>query len=173
MYDIELYQQIAMVSDKSTSALDPMVAQINRYDEALQQAIKDGYLMDNDANFDAFYQAQGGIQFLIDGIKNGYETFDTSKDKLEELRREALKYGEAAIKVAKQNKKLYTGTNEINSVNRQKDRIIGAFGVENFDNSNVKVLASYKKTYGDLMAMYNGFKTQGTLYDPSNPKNRY
>ena len=164
----ELYQQIAMVSDKSTSALNPMVAQINRYDEALQQAIKDGYLMDNDANFDAFYQAQGGIQFLIDGIKNGYETFDTSKDKLEELRREALKYGEAAIKVAKQNKKLYTGTNEINSVNRQKDRIIGAFGVENFDNSNVKVLASYKKTYGDLMAMYNGFKTQGTLYDPSN-----
>ena len=164
----ELYQQIAMVSDKSTSALDPMIAQINRYDEALQQAVQDGYLMDNDANFDAFYQAQGGIQFLIDGIKNGYETFDTSKDKLEELRREALKYGEAAIKVAKQNKKLYTGTNEINSVNRQKDRIIGAFGVENFDNSNVKVLASYKKTYGDLMAMYNGFKTQGTLYDPSN-----
>lgn len=164
----ELYNQMAIVSDKSTSTLDPMVAKINKYDESIQQAIKDGYLMYDDGNLDAFYQAQGKIQFFIDGIKNGIETFATARTELEALRQEALKYGEDAIKTANKNRKLYTGTNEINSVNRQRDKIIGTFGAENFNSSDVALVNQYKNAYKALQDTYKKFAEERVLYDTDN-----
>lgn len=168
----ELYQQIAMVSDKSTSTLDPMVAKINKYDEALQQAVKDGYLMNSDSNFDAFYKATDGIRSLVYGIEQGHETFDTAKDKLYELRQEALKYGELAKKTVAQNKRMFAGTGAKKSVDNQYNKIFGArqAGEEEFASQfadDSKLFVAYNKAYNQLNASYQKYVDNHQLNDPN------
>ena len=167
----ELYQQIAMVSDKSTSALDPIVAKINRYDEALQQAVQDGYLMANDSNFDAFHKATDGIRFLVDGIKNGHETFDTAKEKLAELRQEALKYGEQAKKTVAQNKRLFAGTGAKKQVDNQYNKIIGTrqAGGEEFESQfadDSHLFQQYIDAYTQLNTAYQEYVKNHELNNP-------
>ena len=168
----ELYNQIAMVSDKSTSALDPMVAKINRYDEALQQAVKDGYLMADDANYEAFYRATDGVSFLVDGIKKGYETFDTAKDQLEDLRQEALKYGELAKKTINANKGWMVGNGAKKQVDNQYNKIAGAkladgsaFASQFTDES--LLWTQYTDAYKQLNADYQKYVKNNQI---SNPK---
>lgn len=167
----ELYQQIAILSDKSTSTIDPVVAKINKYDEALQQAVKDGYLMTEDGNFDAFYKATDGIRFLVGGIQQGYETFDTAKDKLYELRQEALKYGEEAKKTVAQNKRLFAGTGAKKSVDNQYNRIVGIrqtsgedFQAQFADDS--KLFKAYNDAYTQLNVDYQKYVDSHQLNDP-------
>ena len=167
----ELYNQIAMVSDKSTSALDPMVAKINRYDEALQQAVKDGYLMAGDSNFDAFYKAIDGIRFLVDGIDQGHETFDTAKDKLYELRQEALKYGEQAKKTITQNQRLFTGTGAKKQVDNQYNKIqgaiqVGGLGFEESVANDSPLFTEYIDAYNKLNKDYQNYVDNHNLNNP-------
>lgn len=167
----ELYQQIAVMSDKATSALDPMVAKINRYDEALRQAKNDGYLMGDDSNFDAFYKAVDGIKSLARGIEQGIETFDTAKDKLYELRQEALNYGEQAKKTAAQNKRLFAGTGAKKSVDNQYNKIIGARRAsgQDFEDQFVDdspLFNEYYNAYNQLNKDYQTYVNNHQLNDP-------
>jgi len=167
----ELYQQIAMTSNKSTDALDPMVAKIERYDEALQQAVQDGYLMAGDKNFDAFYEAKDGIRFLVDGIKNGHETFDTAKEKLYELRQEALRYGELAKKTINKNKGWMVGTGTKKQVENQYNKIFGTaqaggLGFDLTATDNPEILTGYIAAYQQLNADYERYVKNNQINNP-------
>ena len=160
----ELYKQVATVSNKSVGAIDPVVAKIQKYEEALRRATDNKYLRDDDASLKGFTDSLNNIEWLIQGIKDGTEAFETAKEKLVKYRQEALKFGQDALKIAKANEKLYTGTSELRSASRQRDKIIGMFG-EDFDESDLPGIQQYKKEYKGLIDLYNGLNEKKKLYD--------
>jgi hypothetical protein len=103
------------------------------------------------------------LQKIADTIKNG-GTFE----EIEKMRANALKLGTEIDKTVNKNKRLYTGSTELNSANKQKDKIVGLLGPDTFDTNDVKLLKNYKTEYQALQNLYNGFKTTNTLYDPKN-----
>ncbi len=166
----ELYKQVATVSDKSIGAIDPVVAKIQEYEETLTKAVNNKYLKDDDSNLKGFTDSMNNIKWLIQGIKDGTETYETAKEKLSEYRQEAIKFGQDAIKTAKANEKLYTGTNELRSAGRQRDKIIGMFG-EQFDDSSLPAIQQYKDEYQKLINLYNDLNENKKLYDTNEQEN--
>ena len=161
----ELYKQAAISAEKSTSALDPVVAKIQQYDEAIQQAVKDGYLAQDNASVAKFNELRNAIDQTIQGVKNDIVLYAEQKDELDKLRQSAVNYGAGIKKVIAQNKKLYTGTSEVRSVERQHDKLIGSFGAEQWEASDAQIIKAYTKAYDDLQAKYKQFAEERTLYD--------
>lgn len=161
----ELYQKVVITNDATVASLNPVVAKIEQYKQAIIDAKTSGYLSD-DGDKD-FVKAEQEIEALMRKVQDGTATFE----ELEAARKNALGIGEDISKTIKTNKKLYTGTTAINAVNRQQDKIVSTFGDDKFKESDVKIVKDYKDAYAKLMALYegeNGFKTKGTLYDPAN-----
>ncbi len=165
----ELYKQIAMVSNQSVAAIDPMVANIQQYDEAIQKAVDDGYLSGSDSDFINFKAAKQAIDNIVQSVKNGTTSYEEQKGALDKLRQSAVDYGAKVSKTVSKNQKLYVGTNEVRSVDRQRDRIIGAFGgADAFNNSDVKLVQQYKDAYVQLHATYDKFAKEQTLHETNN-----
>lgn len=163
----ELYKQIAITSDKSTSALDPIVAKIQMYDEAFSQAVKDGYLSDEDINLKKFNTAIRDITSLVKGVNDGIETFDTVKDELYLIRQEALKYGEQGKKIIAQNKRLFAGTGAKKSVDNQYNKIIGARQASEAQfTDNSQLFTTYNDAYTQLNKTYQEYVENHQLNDP-------
>ena len=166
----ELYKQVAMVSDKSVVALEPVVAKIDDYRNKLQQAVDSGYLSESDKNLTGFKNATAGIQNLIDSVENGSISFSEARNELERLRQEAIRFGETANKTAKSNEKLYIGTNELKSAKTQNIKINNAFG-EGLAESELPSVQNYNKAYNDLIALYDRLKTEQSLFDTAEQEN--
>ena len=159
----EFNQQVAVTSDKAVNKLSEQAAHIDNLKNKFAEAQDLGYLDPKDAKLNEF-NAQ--LQKIADTIKNG-GTFE----ELEKMRANALKLGTEIDKTVNKNKRLYAGSTELGSAQRQKDKIVGLLGAEQFDDSDVQLLTKYKDAYAKLMDMYsgeNGFKTLNTLYDPKN-----
>lgn len=166
----ELYKQVEIVSNKSVVALEPVVAKIDDYKNKLQQAIDSGYLSESDKNFTGFNNATMGIQNLINSVENGSMSFSEARDKLDQLRQEAIRFGEAANKTAKSNEKLYIGTNELKSAKTQNIKINNTFG-EGLAESELPSVQNYNKAYNDLIALYDRLKAEQKLFDTAEQEN--
>ena len=152
----ELYQKIAIVSDKSVVALDPLVAKIEKYKQVVADAKANEYLLDkDDAKFNASLQE---IEVLQQKVKEGAATYE----ELEAARRRAVKLGSDAEKLAKKNEKLYAGTNELRSAERQNTKILGTLP-EAFDKETSSQFQAYQKTYDDLIAKHQKFADKHKL----------
>lgn len=160
----ELYGQAAIMSDKSVAALDPLVAKIQKYDEAIENALSLGYLNGEDPILKSFKEQQAVIESTIAEVKAGTKTYAD----LELARQKAADDGEAVRRLINKNKKLYVGTNEINSTNRQRDKIIGTLGEANFNKEDIAFVQAYKSAYENLLATHKQFADNHTLYSTKN-----
>lgn len=162
----ELYHQVATTSDKSVVELDPVVAKIERYRQALEDAKNAGYLMDSDTN--KFSIAQQEVERLARAVENGTAKYED----LIAARKRALYEAEDENKVAIKNRRLYTGTNEINAAHRQFSKIQGNFGFDITDasfnlDSQTEPLYDYITAYNNLNKLYQQYANQHKLNDPA------
>lgn len=155
----ELYQKVAIVSDKSVSALDPLVKKIEDYKQVIADAKNNSYLLDTD---DAkFNEALKEVSDLEQKVRDGAASFE----QLEAARRKAIGFGDATKKLAKKNEKLYTGTNEIRSAQRQYDEISGTSDVLK-DGGNSSIAKKYISEYKALLDIYKKYASEHKLNDP-------
>ena len=159
----ELYGQISNVSDKSVAKLDPLVAKAQKYEETIQNALSLNYLDSNDPVLKAFQAQQAVVTQTIADVKAGIKTYED----LEQARQKAADLGADVKKQINQNKKLYVGTKEINSVNRQRDKIIGISGID-FETSDIADVQAYDAAYKQLIATHKQFADNNTLYNTKN-----
>ena len=161
----DMYGQIALRSDKTVSALDPVVNKIQKYGEALKQAQTNGYLDGDDVNYEAFVAANVEIDKILKDIEAGNRTYKDAVADLNHWRGEALRYGEATNKTVSKNKRLYVGVNEVNAVDRQRVRISAGFDANTATESQLAAMAKYETAIENLHKKYNEFAFDRTLYD--------
>lgn len=156
----EMYQKVAMVSDRSVSALDPLVAKIEKYKQTIADAKSSFYLLDtDDAKFNTALQE---VSALEQKVKDGIASFE----ELEAARRRAIGFGEDVKKLVTKNAKSYVGTNEINSASRQRDKIIGTTGISLEPESQPSLFKEYISAYDALIAKHQEYVKQNKLNNP-------
>lgn len=157
------------ISDKtSDTTISSTISKINKYAETIKSAKLDGYLMEDDSNAVKFDEAISDINKMVDAIAKGTPLTEEMKADFEQLYRRAVDIGDAVNKTINQNKNMYSGINEIKSVNKQRDDIIGTFGQDRFVNSNVALVKEYNDAYVALHKTYKDFAENRTLYDTKN-----
>lgn len=150
----ELNNQVAITSEKSISKLNELATKIGTFDDKFKSAIDLGYLGAKDKDLKKF---QDTVAKINDGLANG-----ESADKIKELRNEALRIADQLDKKVSKNKRAYSGTTEINAVERQRSNI----GI--LDKEELARVKEYNDSYSALMKKFNEFKSNGTLFDPQN-----
>lgn len=152
----------------SNNAFESYISKIQEYKKVITNAQADGYLMDDDINVKRFTETSNEIDKLINSIANGVPVTDEMKTNFEQLYRNTIDYGNAINKTIGKNKNMYSGLSEINSVNKQRDKIIGVFGEDNFKSSDMQLIKQYNEAYEKLHQTYQGFAKDRTLYDTNN-----
>lgn len=152
----------------SNNVFESYISKIQEYKKVIDDAQADGYLMSDDINVKRFTEASNEIDKLINSIANGVPVTDEMKANFEQLYRNTIDYGNAVNKTIGKNKNMYSGLSEINSVNNQRDKIIGVFGEDNFKTSDMKLIQQYNAAYEKLHKTYQGFAKDRTLYDTNN-----
>ena len=153
----ELNKEVAITSDKSVNKLDGLASKIEAFGGKFENAIDAGYLGEKDKDLKKFQDAVAKINAEIsDGAS--FETID-------KLRNEALRLADIVDKKVAKTKRSYSGTTEINAVNRQRDNM-GPSGI--LDRDDIPLIKEYNKVYGDLIKKYERFKNNGTLFNPKN-----
>lgn len=155
----ELNNQVAITSDKSVSKLDELASKIEAFGGKFENAIDAGYLGEKDKDLKKF---QDAVAKINDEISNG-ASFET----VDKLRNEALRLADIVDKKVAKTKRSYSGTTEINAVNRQRDNM-GPSGILNQE--GLARVKEYNASYDALMKKFNRFKNNGTLFNPKNQK---
>jgi hypothetical protein len=155
----ELYQKIAMVSDKSVSALDPMVQKIEDYKKKIIDAKAAGHLFEGgDEAFNTAIQKISELEQKVDGTEESFKN-------LQKAREEALRAG-ASIDQAINSNKRKVGTNAVNSVNAQYDKIIGSRNKDLGISEDVAIVKEYNKERQKLIDKYNEYVKTNQLNNP-------
>lgn len=133
------------------------------------------YAQSNDAGYllkDGDKQFQASNKILEETIQK----FKEGKATLDELRAAYTKTADEGRKVnnqVNQNKRLYAGTNELRSAQRQRDKISGQYDVD-FDidvdktkvnEEDMSLLELYEKKYQDLITLYDKYAKNRSLND--------
>ena len=155
----ELNNQVAITSDKSVAKLDGLANKVETFEGKFKNAIVSGYLGEKDQDLKKF---QNAVAKINDEISNG-ASFET----IEKFRNEALRIADQVDKKVTKNKRLYSGTTEINAVTRQRDNM-EARGI--LDKTDIVMVEQYNKIYDNLIKKHNRFKANGTLFNPKNQK---
>ena len=121
-----------------------------------KDAISVGYLDKNNADLAAFNKQ-------LDDI----EKSDGTVEQLEEMRKKALALGDVVSKTVAKNKRMYSGTTEINAATRQRTNMEARGALNNAD---LEMVEKYNNAYDELIAKHKEFAVAGTLYDPENQK---
>ena len=128
-----------------------------------------GYLMEGD---DADFKAKDQIlqQSLQAFAKIEAEGGDVKKA-LEDVRKAYNDTADAAVRLnqkVNQNKRQYSGTNELRSAQRQRDKIAGQYGVD-WDTVDPDSMAGqYEQAYQGLLEKYNKYAEARTLNNAKN-----
>lgn len=137
----ELNNQIAITSDKSVSKLDSLAGKVESFGEKFKNAIQMGYLSDNDAVYKAFEAKVANIA--------SQSTFEDA----EKARNDALRAADEVAKKIASNKKLYTGTTEMNAAERQFNNL-EASGIL-VDKADLEMVKNYKDAYDKIARVHN------------------
>ena len=120
-------------SEQDAKKLD--LKQVEVFSEKFKNAVQIGYLSDDDAIYKAFKNKVEKIQ-----------TLKTAKAK-ERARNDALQIADEVTKRISQNKKLYTGTTEMNAASRQYEHLESS-GI--LDQADVEMVEKYKAKYDEI-----------------------
>lgn len=132
-------------TDKET---DELIAKIERLKQKFEEAKNVGYLDKNDKDLEAFIKQLDDIDTV-------------------EKRQKALALGDVVNKKVAKNKRMYSGTTEINAATRQRSNMEARGAL---DNADLAMVEEYNKAYDALIAKHKEFAVAGTLYDPNNQK---
>ena len=141
----ELNNQVAITSDKSTSKLDTLANKVETFGDKFKNSIDMGYLDANSEKYKAFLERVAAIDK------------ETTFDGIEAARNRAIQAADEVTKEINNNKKLYTGTTEMNAVMKQHERFESG---ENkiLDNTDLKIVKDYMASYERLKKLHDDLK---------------
>lgn len=143
-------------SEQDNSETTELERRVGALKNKFKDAISVGYLDDNNADLVAFNKQ-------LEDIANSNDTVD----QLEEMRKKALALGDVVSKTVSKNKRMYSGTTEINAATRQRDNMRAR---DILDYADLKMVENYNTEYNALIDKHKEFAIAGTLYDPNNQK---
>ena len=141
----EFTNQVAITSDKSVAKLDTLASKVETFGEKFKNATQMGYLAEDDETYKKFLDKVADI-----------DTQSTLKD-VERVRNEALQLADEVTKKVNANKKLYTGTSEMNAADRQYGKLESS-GILN--QTDLKLVEEYKNKYNEIVAIQEKWKAQ-------------
>ncbi len=152
----ELYKVAIVSSDKSVAALDPLVQKIEDYKQKISDAKNAGYLVKGSDQ--KFNEALQEIEALV---QSGTASFA----ELEKARNRALGIG-AGLDQAIASNKRKVGTNAVNSVKAQYDKIIGSRDEDLGISNDSALVVEYNNAYNALLKTYNEYVKTNRLNNP-------
>lgn len=147
----------------SIQRFDALNNKVQKYRELITNAKKDGYLFEGGKEDEAFAKASANLDEVIQKFKAG----TASAQDLEDAYRKMSEAGSTANQQINKNKRLYTGTNELRAVERQRDRIAGAGNID-FDtvnDSEVEAVKDYEAAYQALQDKYRKYAEERKVID--------
>ena len=131
---------VGITSDKSVTKLDTLASKVDNLSGKFKNAIDMGYLNVNSEKYKAFLERVAAIDK------------ETTFDGIEEARNRAIQAADAVNKEISQNKKLYTGTTEMNAAERQYKNLESR-GI--FDNVDFTVFKRYQDAYDQILKTHS------------------
>ena len=158
----------------SSINLDEYISKLQKYEELIKNAKTDGYLMGDDLNAKDFEDITKDIKDMIESLAKGETLTDEMVSDFEALHRRALDVGKIVETKINQNKKMYAGTKEMNSVERQYNNILASANIDPASpmidlesTNNPKVLQDYINKYNALNAQYMEYVNNRQIHDPA------
>lgn len=136
----ELNNQVAITSDKPVAKLDTLASKVKTFGEKFKNAVQMGYLAEDDGSYKEFLDKVTAI-----------DTQATFED-VEKARNEALQAADRVTKQINSNKKLYTGTTEMNAADRQFGKLEQSGILEQGD---LKLVEEYENSYRRIAQIHN------------------
>lgn len=146
-----------IIPDETAKEVDELTLKIDKLKNKFIEAQKVGYLDPKDTGLNDFEKKLKDIERAVSEGK--------TPKKLEAMRNEALRLGNVVNDKVGANKRLYSGTAEINAVQKQHSQM-AARGI--LDDDHLVKIKEYNREYDKLIALHKSFSTKGTLYDPKN-----
>ena len=152
----ELNKKVAIISDRSLAALDPLVVKVKAYRDAIDEGMRDGLLPENaDAEFK---KLEDEIERIQQKILSGDVTPENFAA-LDEARKKAIAYGTSLHKVL-------AGMKEIRTATAQYNRIVGATSADFTTERQSKLAKEYKDAYDGLVSQYKQWAKENKLNNP-------
>jgi hypothetical protein len=147
-------------------AVDTLVSRLQDARKKMDEAVGVGYLSDKDTNLAAFDKVLADTQQIAENIKNGTTSYEEQKVELEQLANSATRYSDIIGKTIGSNKRAYAGDAAVESVNKQKNKIIGMFESEDaFNDSDIALVKQYNSAVQDLNNKYKELAKTQQLQD--------
>lgn len=143
---------------------DKLQNKVKRYQTAVADATADQYLLGDEKELTAFNAAQANLTEMIKKAEEGKISFE----QLGKAYRDAANAGAQVNKKINENKRLYSGTNELRAVERQRDKIFGAGGIDlqYAKDAKIKAVREYDLAYKMLQRSYKKYADEHKLNDP-------
>ena len=153
-------------SNDTMTEINAVVSKLQTAREAMAQAINVGYLSKDDTNLAEFDKILNRTNEISESIKNGTTSYEAQKDELDKLTNSAIRYSDVINSTIGKNKRAYVGVGEVNSVNKQRDKIIGTFGSEEeFNNSKIELVRDYDQAVKNLNTTYKNLTDNQKIQD--------
>lgn len=175
----ELQDKVHIVSDTSTSSMDPLIQKIQQYKSEIQSAQKELLLSSGDDA--SFVAAEQTVNDIVDKIQTGNlsgEDLSKALDELAIARQKLAEEGAKLHKLIAKNNKLRSGTKEVNSAITQGVQVRSALGdalemddrdgVQLFDVSDnaPEYLQNYVSAYNNLVEVQQQYIKTGQINNP-------
>ena len=155
-----------VASKGETAQVDTFVSKLQDARKKMSEAVGVGYLSKEDANLTEFDNILTKTQQISENIKNGATSYEAQKAELEQLANLATRYSDIIGKTIGKNKRFYAGDVAVESVNKQRNKIIGMFETEDdFNSSDIALVQQYNKAVQDLNTTYQNLANTQQLQD--------
>ena len=166
----EIFVKMLGLSDTSSTSkingIDTVVSKLQDARKKMGEAIGVGYLSDKDTNLAEFDEILKRAQEISEGIKKGTTSYEEQKIKLDELVNSAIRYSDVISRTIGKNRRAYAGDTAVDSVNKQRNQIIGMFKTEDeFNSSDIALVQQYNQAVKDLNTTYQTLAKNQKLQD--------
>lgn len=166
-----LMKMLGTSSEGNVGNIDAFISKLQTARESIKEAINVGYLSDNDSNLVAFDKILNRTNEIYESIKNGTTSYEEQKFELDELSSAATRYSDIISSAISKNKRSYVGVSEVDSVNKQKNRIISMLPSEDeFNNSNIKLIQTYNEEVEKLNEKYKSLVSNKEILNEASRK---
>ena len=149
-------------SDDAMTEINAMISKLQAARKTMAQAVDIGYLSKNDANLAELDNILTRTNEISESIQNGATSYEAQKSELDQLINSAIRYSDVIDSTISKNKRAYVSVGEVDSVNKQKNKIVSMFDSEDeFNNSDSLMIQNYINKVNELNKSYeNLIKTQ-------------
>lgn len=152
----ELNNQVAITSDKSVAKLETLSGRLGAFSEKFENASQMGYLDKNGKEFTNYDSKLRTLNSEISKISEKDIITEEDYAQIERLKNEALRAADDVTKKIASNKKLYSGTTEMNAVTKQYNNLESSGILEEAD---LTMVEEYKNKYRELTKLHDDLKS--------------